>query len=140
LRQHQEFTVAHDFTLEDFRKQLAYIGNINPGDWIRHVPGVSGMIADEEDPEAAFDRVRRILDAMTQEERNKSDIVDHRSRARIASTAGVPLDDVETFLTQFRQVRAAVVELANMSLWQRLKMIMGFGKVPGQDGGGRTGK
>jgi hypothetical protein len=71
---------------------------------------------------------------MTDEERSNPAIIDSIRLLRIAVSSGTQPGDVERFLAQFDQVLVLMRQLASMSLWQRIKMITGIGKLPGQDG------
>jgi signal recognition particle subunit SRP54 len=126
--------VAQDFTIDDFQRQLDQVQRAGLKDQLGRLPGTAGMVADGEDPDAALDRVRRMIDAMTDAERRDPDAIDADRRTRIAADSGTRPDEVETFLTQFRQVRELMQQMGRMSLWQRLKWITGFGKLPGPDG------
>ena len=88
------------------------------------------MMSEGEDPDAALDRVGRMIDAMTDEERNDPAIIDDERRQRIAATAGVQPDDVSAFLKQFDMIRALMDEMNSMSFWQRLKLVLGLGRFP----------
>ena len=74
------------------------------------MPGMAGMMPEGEDPDAALDRVGRMIDAMTPEERTDPNIIDAVRRDRIAATAGVQPDDVSAFLKQFDMVRTLMDE------------------------------
>jgi len=126
--------VAQDFTLNDFRRQLDQVQRAGLQDQIGRLPGTSELVAGREDPEAALDGIRRMIDAMTDAERRDPDRIEADRRARIAADSGTRPDQVETLLAQFRQVRELMRQMARMSLWQRLKLVMGFGKLPGSDG------
>jgi signal recognition particle subunit SRP54 len=71
-----------------------------------------------------------MIDPMTDEEKSNPDIIDSSRRSRIASDSGTGPGDVDQFLEQFHQVRALMRQMASLSLWQRLKMITGLGKLP----------
>lgn len=125
--------MSQDFTLADFLSQCVQIRKMSAKDRARLMPGMPGFIA-EEDPEVVLDRMRRMIDAMSDQERNFPEIVNSSSRSRIAAASGTQPHEVEQFLTQFLQVRALMRKMARMSFWQRLKLVMGFGKLPGNDG------
>ena len=127
--------MAQDFTLDDFRRQLDQVQRMGMKDLLGRLPGTSEMVSHDEDPNVALNRIRQIIDAMTDEERSNPGIIDSSRRSRIARSSGTQPNDVEQFLAQFDQVRVLMRQMASMSLWQRLKMITGFGKLPGQDGG-----
>jgi signal recognition particle subunit SRP54 len=71
---------------------------------------------------------------MTDEERKDPDSITSSSVSRIAESSGTQPREVEEFLGQFQQVRTLMRRMASMSVWERLKMVMGFGKLPGQAG------
>jgi signal recognition particle subunit SRP54 len=127
--------MAQDFNLDDFRRQLDQVQKMGMKHLLGQLPGTSDLVSDDEDPDIALNRVRQILDAMTDEERSDPDIIDSTRRSRIAASSGTHPSDVEQFLHQFGQVRALMRQMANMSFWQRLKLITGFGKLPGQGEG-----
>jgi len=98
--------VAQDFTLDDFRRQVDQIQKIGRKDLLSHLSGMSEMVSDEEDLDVALNRIRRIIDAMTDEERSNPAIIDSSRRSRIAAGSGTEPGDVEQFLAQFDQFRA----------------------------------
>jgi signal recognition particle subunit SRP54 len=127
--------VAQDFTLNDFKRQVDQLQKMGMSGSLRRVPGMSEMIGSNEDPDVALNRIRQIIEAMTEEERNSPDIIDSNRRSRIGSNSGIQPSEVETFLAQFRKVRALMRQVAGMSIWQRIKMMTGFGKPPGLNRG-----
>ena len=127
--------MARDFTLDDFQAQIARLLKVGMRDMIGRMPGIAEMVPAGEDPEAAVERIQRMIGAMTEEERRDPDRIDHTARLRIAASSGTELQEVEQFLAQFDRVRALMRQMADMSAWQRIKMVLGFGKLPGQDGG-----
>jgi signal recognition particle subunit SRP54 len=122
--------MATDFTLNDFRRQLDQLEKIGLTAPLRGLPGLSEMLSAEGDCAAACGRVRRKVDAMTEEERSDPDRISGGSLTRIAASSGTRPQDVERFLTQFRRLRASVRQMAAMSFWQRLKILPGVGEVP----------
>jgi signal recognition particle subunit SRP54 len=138
LRKQQEKLAKGDFTLDDFRKQfemLARMGSM--GDMIKALPGgLSQMIPEGEDPEAAVKRLRGMIDSMTKEERRNPDLIDINRRRRIAAGSGAEPHEVKQFLGQFEQVRVIMRQMANMSILDRIKMMTGLGKVGAFSPGG----
>jgi signal recognition particle subunit SRP54 len=100
------------------------------------MPGMSEMIPEGEDPEEALKRVQGIIDSMTRKERNDPDIIDIPRRRRIAKGAGVEPHEINQFLKQFDQVRMLMKQMSQMSMWQRLKMVTGLGKMGAFQPGG----
>ena len=131
---HSEVAMAKAFTLDDFRRQLDQFQKMGMKDQLGRMPGLSAMVPAEEDRDLALSRIRQMLDAMTDEERSNPDLITSSCLSRIASSSRTHPQDVEKFLAQFQHVRALMRQLAGMSIWQRLKMVMGFGKFPGPEG------
>ncbi|AMV25677.1 Signal recognition particle protein [Gemmata sp. SH-PL17] len=129
LQRQQEAIQKGNFTLDDFRKQFEQIAKMGMKDMISRMPGMSEMIPAGEDPEVALKRVQGMIDSMTKKEKADPDIIDTPRRRRIAKGAGVEPHEVNQFLKQFGQVRVLMKQMASMSLWQRLKMVTGMGKM-----------
>jgi signal recognition particle subunit SRP54 len=142
LKKQQEKLAKGDFTLDDFRKQfemLAKMGSM--GDMIKALPGgLSQLIPEGEDPEAAVKRLRGMIDSMTKEERRDPDVIDINRRRRIASGSGTEPHEVKQFLGQFEQVRVIMRQMANMSILDRIKMMTGLGKAGALSPGGMLPK
>jgi signal recognition particle subunit SRP54 len=105
-----------DFTLEGFRRQLEQWKRTGlTGDVLAATPGNDDRITGGGDTEHELRRIRGLIDAMTKEERDCPEVLD-KPRRRIAAGAGVPPQDVERFLRQFRQLRGLLKEMAHMSI------------------------
>jgi signal recognition particle subunit SRP54 len=119
-----------DFTLDDFRKQFEQLKKMGSmRDIMAHMPGMGDMIPEGEEPEDAMRRIQGMIDSMTREERRNPDLIDIGRRRRIATGSGVAPQEVKQFLVQFEQVRVLMRQLANMSIWERIKMVTGMGKM-----------
>jgi signal recognition particle subunit SRP54 len=125
-----EVAMAKDFTLDDFRRQLDEVQKRGLTDQLRQMPGMLEMVPDEQDRDLALQRIRQMIAAMTAEERNNPDLITSSCLSRIAASSRTQPQEVEKFLAQFNQVRALMRQMAGMSVWQRLKMVLGFGKIP----------
>jgi signal recognition particle subunit SRP54 len=129
LRQ-QKLMEKGDFTLDDFKAQFAQLKKMgNLKDVMGMMPGMSDMIPDDEDPEAGIKRIQGIIDSMTKQERKNPDVIDLSRRRRIAAGAGVEPHEIKQFLQQFEQVRVLMRQMAKMSIWERIKMVTGLGKM-----------
>jgi signal recognition particle subunit SRP54 len=118
-----------NFTLDDFRKQFEQMKKMGPmKDILGAMPGMADMIPEDEDPEQGLKRIEGMIDSMTKKERADPDIIDLPRRRRIAAGSGVEPHDVKQFLVQFDQVRALMRQMAQMSVWERIKMVTGLGK------------
>jgi len=106
--------MAKDFTLDDFRRQLDQFQKMATENLLGRMPGLSEMVSQEEDRDLALSRIRRMIDAMTDEERSNPDLITGSCLPRIAASSGTHPQDVEEFLAQFRQVRAVMRQMAGM--------------------------
>jgi signal recognition particle subunit SRP54 len=120
--------MAKDFTLDDFRRQLDQL-QIRDRNALARMPVLSAMVPPEADRDLALRRIRRMIDAMTDEERNNPDLITSSCLPRIAASSGTDPQEVEKFLTQFQEVRALMRQMSGLSLWQRIKMVLGFRAV-----------
>jgi signal recognition particle subunit SRP54 len=130
LKKQQEKLQKGDFTLDDFRKQFTMMQQMGGmRDLMSQMPGMSDMIPDGEDPDVAVKRIQGMIDSMTKEERRNPDVIDMGRRRRIAAGSGTEPHEIKQFLHQFGQIRTLVRQMANMSIWQRVKMVTGMGKA-----------
>ncbi len=117
------------FSLDDFRKQfemMAKMGNMR--DLMAQMPGMGQMIPEGEDPEDALKRIKGMIDSMTRAERDDPDLIDIGRRRRIAAGSGTEPHEIKQFLNQFDQVRTIMRQMAQMSMFQRVKMLTGMGQ------------
>jgi signal recognition particle subunit SRP54 len=130
LEKQQRKLQEGDFTLDDFKKQFAQLKKMGPmKDIMASMPGMGDMIPEGEDPEKAVTRIQGMIDSMTKEERRNPDLIDLGRRRRIASGSGTEPHEIKQFLNQFEQVRTLMRQMAKMSMWERLKMVTGLGKM-----------
>jgi signal recognition particle subunit SRP54 len=129
LQKQKEKLQKGDLTLQDFRNQFAQLHKMGMKDLISRMPGMAEMIPEGEDPEVALKRVQGMIDSMTADERRNPDVIDQSRRRRIAAGSGCEPQEVKQFLTQFDTVRTLMRQMAKMSLWERMKMVTGLGKM-----------
>src|SRR5262249_8015183 len=130
IEKQQKKLAKGDFNLDDFRKQfgaMAQMGGMK--EMMGRMPGMSDMIPEGEDPEEAFARIQGMIDSMTKEERRNPDIIDIPRRRRIAAGSGTEPHEIKQFLNHFDQVRTLMRQMANMSMWERIKMVTGLSKM-----------
>jgi signal recognition particle subunit SRP54 len=118
-----------DFTLDDFRKQFEQLHKMGMKDVLNSMPGMSDMVPEGEDPEDALRRIQGMIDSMTKEERRNPDVIDISRRRRIAMGSGTEPHEIKQFVNQFDQVRTLMRQMAKMSMWERVKMVTGMGKM-----------
>jgi signal recognition particle subunit SRP54 len=130
LQKQQEKLQKGELSLQDFRDQFAQLYKMGGmKNLIGHMPGMAEMIPEGEDPEVALKRVQGMIDSMTAKERKNPDLIDQSRRRRIAAGAGVEPHEIKQFLAQFSQVRTLMRQMAKMSIWERMKMVTGLGKM-----------
>jgi signal recognition particle subunit SRP54 len=129
IKKQQDKLAKGNFTLEDFRKQFSQIAKMGGmRDLIGQMPGMSEMIPEDEDPDVAVKRIQGMVDSMTKEEKLNPDIIDLSRRRRIAIGSGAEPHEIKQFLNQFGQMRTIMRQIANMNMFDRMKMLMGMGK------------
>src|SRR5580765_7068389 len=87
------------FTLDDFMAQMGQVKKLGPmGKVMGMIPGMSELTKNlnmgEGDVEQEMVMMRAIYDSMTRDERKRPDVLDGMRRRRIATGAGVPLQEV----------------------------------------------
>lgn len=130
LEKQQKKLEKGDLTLDDFRKQfvqLQKMGGIKQ--MAQLMPGMGDLIPEGEDPEVAFARIQGMVDSMTKAERKNPDIIDISRRRRIAAGSGTEPHEIKQFLSTFDQVRTIMRQMAQMSIFDRIKMMTGMGKA-----------
>jgi len=94
------------FTLEDFRKQLKQIQSMGPlSNMLDMIPGaqkLKGMKVDER----RLKWVDAIICSMTPSERKNPEIIDGSRRKRIADGSGRNVQEVNSLLKQFKQMKS----------------------------------
>ena len=106
-------------------------------DLMQKMPGMSDMIPEGEDPELAIKRIQGMIHSMTKEERRNPDVIDMSRRRRIASGSGTEPHEIKQFIGQFDQIRTLMRQMAQMSIWDRIKMVTGLGKAGAFDPGSK---
>jgi signal recognition particle subunit SRP54 len=129
IEKQQKKLAEGNFTLDDFRKQFSQMAKMGGmKDLLGKMPGMGELIPEGEDPDVAVQRIQGMIDSMTKEERRNPDVIDLSRRRRIAGGSGIEPHEVKQFLNQFEQMRTFMRQIANMSIFERMKMVMGMGK------------
>ena len=121
--------MARDYTIDDLQAQLRQLAQL-PGDpdMLRRV-GFPDLFGDE-DRHAVAERVGRIIAALSPEQRRAPENIDRPKIAAVAAASGASEEQVAHFLLQFLRTRDALRQMARMTFWQRLKLVMGWGRPP----------
>jgi signal recognition particle subunit SRP54 len=129
IQRQQAKMAKGDFNLDDFRGlflQMSKLGGMR--EMLAQMPGGGDLIPEGEDPEAAMRRIQGMIDSMTKDERRNPDLIDMSRRRRIATGSGAEPHEIKQFLGHFDQTRTLMRQMANMSLWQKVKMMSSLGK------------
>src|SRR5881394_4468755 len=127
---------GREITLEDFRDQLRQIVNLGGFEQLLDkLPGVSSeqLAAARFDPKQ-LKRQIGIIDAMTPRERRLPAIIDGSRKRRIASGAGLPVQDVSRLLKQHKNLAKTMKQMRKAGGMQRLLGAMRRGGGPPQRG------
>ncbi len=98
----------NEFTLVDFRDQMAQLRKMGPLDQVLSMlPGMGGAMkgVDVEAGEKEMRRAVAIIDSMTARERRDPSLLNGSRRKRIAKGSGNAVEDVNRLLKQFVQTR-----------------------------------
>ncbi len=115
------------FSLEDYLEQLRQMKNMGSlTDLIAMIPGMNSKALSGVDiDERRLLRVEAIITSMTMAERLKPEIINSSRKKRIADGSGVKVQDVNTLLKQFDQMRKMMKQFSNPKLMKRQMRSMG---------------
>ncbi|HSB60962.1 MAG TPA: signal recognition particle protein [Vicinamibacteria bacterium] len=96
-----------EFTLEDYRDQMAQLRKMGPLDQVLSmIPGMGSLKGVDVDAgEREIRRAVAIIDSMTPRERRDPAVINGSRRKRIAKGSGHSVEDVNRLLKQFAQAR-----------------------------------
>jgi len=121
-----------EFTLEDFREQLRQVRKMGPLEQIVDMLPKMGPLANlpknASVDEKKLKQVEAIINSMTNEERRDHNVIDGKRRKRIAKGSGTTVQDVNTVLKQYLQMRTMMKQYGAMALRGKMK---GLGKLSG---------
>jgi signal recognition particle subunit SRP54 len=121
-----------EFTLEDFRDQLKQVRKMGPLEQIVDMLPKMGPLAnlpkDATVDEKKLQQVEAIINSMTNEERRDHNVIDGKRRKRIAKGSGTTVQDVNTVLKQYLQMRTMMKQYGAMAARSKMK---GLGKLSG---------
>ncbi len=100
------------FDLEDFRKQLRMIRGMGPlKELMSYIPGVGSKLDGMDFDESELDKIEAIINSMTQEERQKPQLINAGRRNRIAKGSGANAAEVNRMLKQFMQLKKVMKKM-----------------------------
>jgi signal recognition particle subunit SRP54 len=102
------------FTLEDYREQLAQVRKMGPLQQVLSmIPGLGNMAkdVDHEAGEKELKRTAAIIDSMTPRERRDPSVINGSRRRRIAKGSGTNVEDVNRVLKNYAQARKLMKQM-----------------------------
>lgn len=130
---------GHKFDLNDFRAQLAQMGNM--GSITSIMEKLPSQFRDaakdikEDDVKKSVRRTLGIIDSMTPYERRKPEFIKASRKRRIAAGAGVEVREVNRLLQQFEQTRDMMKKMQKGGIAKMMRALGGMGGM----GGGLSG-
>ena len=123
--------LKNQFTLEDFLSQLKKIQKMGSlSSLLKMIPGVnSSMLQSADLDPKRFKRTEAIITSMTIKERQRHNLIDGQRRKRIAKGSGTSVQEVNTLLRQFEQMKKMMKQFSNPK--NRKNMMKNLGKVNG---------
>ncbi len=129
----QRKMLDNEFTLEDFRDQLAQLRKLGPLESIlKMMPDMGPMkgMKNVQVDEKELTRVVAIINSMTAKERRNHMIINGSRRRRIAKGSGTTVQQVNQLLKQYGQARKMMRSLTGGFMGKRLSKRLGKMKLP----------
>ncbi|UOF93780.1 MAG: signal recognition particle protein [Bordetella sp.] len=122
-----------NFTLNNFRDQLLQIGKLGsinslfeklPFNFQKNI----GTLQNDQ-TEKWLRHSKAILDSMTLQERNNSNLIKSSRKRRIASGSGVSIQDVNRLLNQFEQTKDLMKKMKKGGIGKMMKFMSGLSRL-----------
>ena len=121
----------NEFTLEDFRDPLKAIRKMGPHEQILGMLPGFGQIKElqkskEQIDEGQTKRIEAIINAMTPKERRNHQVINGQRRKRIAKGSGTTVQEVNSLLKQFVQMRKMMKSMGGLMSGASAKKLKGM--------------
>ena len=131
----EERLKSNKFTLQDFYDQMVQLKSMGSmQDILAQMPG-GNKLKNVQMDEKAMARTEAIILSMTPKERENPGIIGASRKKRIASGAGVKVEDVNRLLKSFDQMKAMIKQFSGPGAAKKMKRMGGFGGLGGFGGG-----
>jgi signal recognition particle subunit SRP54 len=122
----------NEFTLDDFRDQLAQIKKMGSvKDLLAYIPGVnSAALKDANIDDKSFARIEAIITSMTLEERRFPQTLNASRRERVAKGSGTSIPEVNRLVKQFTEMQKMMKRFAHGKISKEMRQMMS--KMPMQ--------
>lgn len=109
-----------EFSFNDFlkiKKQMQSFGSIGNLLSMLPIPNLNSEMKDliSHESEKQFKKIETFINSMTKEERENPDIINTSRKRRIAKGCGLPIQEVNTFISQFEQMRKMMKGVSGLS-------------------------
>jgi signal recognition particle subunit SRP54 len=120
------------FDLEDFKQQIAQMNKM--GGIASMMDKLPAQLVGQIDPaklqdDKSFKRIVGIINSMTPQERRKPELIKASRKRRIATGAGVPVQEVNRLLNQFEQMQKMMKMMKGGNLQRMMRNMKGM--LPG---------
>ena len=120
------------FTLDDYLEQFRQIKNMGSMEQLMammpNMPGVNaGKMRDAQIDEKAIGKIEAIILSMTPRERTNPDLLNASRKKRIAAGSGTSVEDINSLLRQFEQVKQLMKKLSGSKRFGGFGGMGGFG-------------
>ncbi|MBQ9268250.1 MAG: signal recognition particle protein [Oscillospiraceae bacterium] len=132
------------FTLQDFYDQLVQLKSMGSlTDILAMMPGMNtGALKNVNVDEKAMRHTEAIILSMTPHERENPGVINHSRKQRIASGAGVSVQEINNLLKQFEAMQKMMKQFTGPGASKKMKKLQkrgGFGGMGGMGGFGGFG-
>jgi signal recognition particle subunit SRP54 len=119
-----------NFDLEDFKSQILQMKKMGGiGALMDKLPGAGQMPQLSGNEDKAINRVEGIINSMTRQERHKPELIKASRKRRIATGAGVSVQEVNKLLNQFEQAQKMMKMMSKGGLGKMMRGMKGM--MPG---------
>ena len=130
----EEKLKSNRFTLQDFYDQMVQLKSMGSmQDILAQMPGGNALKNVQLD-EKAMGRTEAIILSMTPKERENPGIIGASRKKRIATGAGVKVEDVNRLLKSFDQMRSLLKQFSGPGAGKKMKRMRGLGGFGGFPG------
>ena len=126
---------SNRFTLQDYYDQLVQMKSMGSMEEIMaQMPGGANMLKGAKIDEKVMAHTEAIILSMTPKERENPSIIGASRKKRIASGAGVKVEDVNKLLKSFEQMQKMIKQFSGPGMGKKMKRMKGFGGFGGFKG------
>ena len=124
--------LQNKFDLNDLLNQFAQVRKMGPfKSVISKLPGMDKQLKDVDVDDRQMDRMEAIILSMTEQERQKPDIINPSRKRRIAAGSGMKVEDVNRLLKQFGATQKLMRQMRGKKGKRRPMMPPGMGGMGG---------